>query len=111
MLNFEHFFTAVDHDPESISLVLATYLEEYHDAGTTFKHLFETKNWDELYLLAHSLKGILASFGADTITPILGTIEKQTQGGNATEVEWVDEACVLLADIQKQVGREQLKWG
>lgn len=106
MLNFEPFFTALGNDTESINLILTTYLEEYSDGDVIFKNLFDTQNWEELYIVAHSLKGILGNFGADDIIPILEKIEMQTQGGKPTEQVLIDQVSLLLTDIQVQIEKK-----
>lgn len=103
MINFKPFFTVLDNDAESINIVLGTYLEEYGDAHIQFKGLFDSQNWPELYLLAHSLKGILVNFGKQDIILVLEQIEAQTCKGEAVEKILVDKASVILPVIKKQV--------
>ncbi|MCP4325180.1 MAG: Hpt domain-containing protein [Alteromonadales bacterium] len=109
MINFEPFFAELDNDVESINIVLSTYLEEYEDGHVQVKELFDTQSWAELFILVHSLKGILANFGEQEIIPVLEEIEAQTQKNSATEQILVDKVCSILVQVQLQIKQELLK--
>ena len=106
MLNLKPFFAALDNDTESINLILTTYIEEYSDSDVIFKNLFDAQNWEELYIVAHSLKGILGNFGADEIIPILEKIEMQSQDGKPTDQKLINNVSILLVEIQNQIEKK-----
>ncbi len=65
MINFELLNQYMDNDVDIIIAVFSTYLEDYSDATEQLNEMFVQQNWPELYLMAHSLKGILEGFGED----------------------------------------------
>ncbi|MDF4991072.1 Hpt domain-containing protein [Vibrio parahaemolyticus] len=96
MINFELLNQYMDNDVDIIIAVFSTYLEDYSDAT-------EQLNWPELYLMAHSLKGILEGFGEDIAVVALEKIETSTRNNTAPECEDITIVSSELVTIKKQI--------
>ncbi len=106
MIDFSPFFKELDNNSESIQLVLEAFLEEYRDCQRTINQLYKEQNWPQLFMLAHSLKGILTSFGETEVSALLTNIETQSRvNGPVNEVD-INEICQLMPLVEFQVKRE-----
>ncbi|ARC95132.1 hypothetical protein B6A42_27370 (plasmid) [Vibrio coralliilyticus] len=108
MINFTSFFNELDNDVESIQVILMAYLEEYSDCQTMIMKLFQEQNWPQLFILAHTLKGILAGFGDTETTALLEIIESETKDGGPSNMQNITLLCKLLFFIQSQIEQELL---
>jgi HPt (histidine-containing phosphotransfer) domain-containing protein len=106
MIDFSPFFKELENNSESIQLVLEAFLEEYRDCQITINQLYKEQNWPQLFMLAHSLKGILTSFGETEVSALLTNIETQSRvNGPVNEVD-INEICQLMPLVEFQVKRE-----
>tara|TARA_Y100000588_G_scaffold175098_1_gene189217 strand:- start:20917 stop:21273 length:357 start_codon:yes stop_codon:yes gene_type:complete len=106
MIDFSSFFKELDNNSESIQLVLEAFLEEYRDCQVTINQLYKEQNWPQLFMLAHSLRGILTSFGETKVSTLLIKVETQSRvNGPVNEVD-INEICQLMPLVEFQVKRE-----
>ncbi|HAS6739156.1 TPA: Hpt domain-containing protein [Vibrio parahaemolyticus] len=103
MINFELLNQYMDNDVDIIIAVFSTYLEDYSDATEQLNEMFVQQNWPELYLMAHSLKGILEGFGEDIAVVALEKIETNTRDNTAPECEDITIVNNELVTIKKQI--------
>ncbi|TOG81558.1 Hpt domain-containing protein [Vibrio parahaemolyticus] len=103
MINFELLNQYMDNDVDIIIAVFSTYLEDYSDATEQLNKMFIQQNWPELYLMAHSLRGILECFGEDTAVVALEKIETSTRNNTAPECEDITIVNNELVTIKKQI--------
>ncbi|HCH5087739.1 hypothetical protein [Vibrio parahaemolyticus] len=105
MINFELLNQYMDNDVDIIIAVFSTYLEDYSDATEQLNEMFVQQNWPELYLMAHSLKGILEGFGfgEDIAVVALEKIETNTRNNTAPECEDITIVNNELVTIKKQI--------
>ncbi|EHK9577010.1 Hpt domain-containing protein [Vibrio parahaemolyticus] len=103
MINFELLNQYMDNDVDIIIAVFSTYLEDYSDATEQLNKMFVQQNWPELYLMAHSLKGILEGFGEDTAVVALEKIETSTRNNTEPECEDITIVSSELVTIKKQI--------
>lgn len=108
MLNFTAFFDDLNNDKETIQMILNLYLEEYADCHLRLRSLFEDQGWSELFILAHSLKGILQGFGETEIVPTLEAIEGETHNNEPASQHHIDLVCQKLPEIQAEI-KQQLQ--
>ncbi|MHA7588886.1 Hpt domain-containing protein [Vibrio harveyi] len=85
MINFEVLNTYMDNDVDIIFAVLSTYMEDYEDGLERINQLNAEQNWGDLFLLSHSLKGILSSFGEESAVTALSNIEEHTRDNIAPD--------------------------
>ncbi|MFL0858777.1 Hpt domain-containing protein [Vibrio parahaemolyticus] len=103
MINFELLNQHMDNDVDILIAVFSTYLEDYSDATEQLNKMFVQQNWPELYLMAHSLKGILEGFGEDTAVAALEKIETSTRNNTAPQCEDITIVNNELVTIKKQI--------
>lgn len=77
MIDLTNFFKQWENNSESIEVILTAYLDEYAEAETTLRTLFDAQNWGEIYIFSHSLKGLLVDFGEKDTSVILAEIEQK----------------------------------
>lgn len=106
MINFTPFFNDLDNDAESIQMILMTYLEEYSDSQAMFMKLYQEQNWPQMFILAHSLKGILVGFGETETTALLEIVEGETKDGAPATENNIAQLCKQLPAIQHQIEQE-----
>ncbi|PMH46578.1 histidine phosphotransferase [Vibrio sp. 10N.286.49.B3] len=103
MINFDILRSYLDNDDDIVEAVLMAYVEEHSESIDKLQLQFSTQNWSELFMTAHSLKGILASFGEDTAVDVLERIEGQTRDSIAPDDSDVAVVVTELGKINKQV--------
>ncbi|HCE3482142.1 TPA: Hpt domain-containing protein [Vibrio parahaemolyticus] len=103
MINFELLNKYMDNDVDILIAVFSTYLEDYSDATEQLNKMFVQQNWPELYLMAHSLKGILEGFGEDTAVAALEKVETSTRNNTAPQCEDITIVNNELVTIKKQI--------
>ena len=106
MINFTPFFNDLDNDAESIQMILMAYLKEYSDCHTMVMKLYQEQNWSQLFILVHSLKGILVGFGETETTTLLEVIESETKVGDPASEQNITLLCRQLPVIQCQIEQE-----
>ena len=79
MINFDVLNTYVDNDANIIFAVFTTYMEDYENGLERINQLNQEQNWPDLFLLSHSLKSVLSSFGEDSAVSALKNIEENTR--------------------------------
>ncbi|MFV8451861.1 Hpt domain-containing protein [Vibrio campbellii] len=79
MINFDLLNSYMDHDQQIIRAIFSAYMEDYSDGPERFNQLFSDEKWSDLFLLSHSIKSVLSSFGATTAVSTLINIEKFTR--------------------------------
>ncbi|AUI88290.1 hypothetical protein BS333_18285 [Vibrio azureus] len=103
MINFEELNRYMDNDPVIIQMVFLAYLEEYSDASNTIINLYNNESWSELFIFAHSLKGVLSSFGVDAVVERLKIIEASTNQHIAPSEDQILLVSEQLIDIKKKI--------
>ncbi len=106
MINFTPFFDELDNDTESIQMILMVYLEDYNDCHLKLRKLFDEKQWSELFILVHSLKGILDGFGEREVTAVLEQVEQETRNSAPASAQHIETICSQLPIIQAQIEQE-----
>ncbi|MGI9949270.1 Hpt domain-containing protein [Vibrio hyugaensis] len=103
MINFEVLNTYMDNDVDIIFAVFSTYMEDYEDGLDRINQLNAEQNWPELFLLSHSLKGILFSFGEEAAVSALGKVEEHTRDNIAPDTADIAIINKELVTINKQI--------
>ncbi|MEG3641506.1 PAS domain S-box protein, partial [Magnetococcus sp. PR-3] len=75
---------------------LAEVVEAYADATEQLKALITAQNWSELYMLSHTLKGVMANMGAQRLTRPLTRLEQAAKSEQQDEVELAWQATPQL---------------
>lgn len=103
MINFDVLNRYMDNDVDIIITVLSTYLEEHVDSLERINELYAKEDWTELQLLAHSLKGVLESFGEDTAVIALQEIDEDTRKNIAPDLSDITIVNRELLTINQQI--------
>lgn len=103
MIDFEVLRSYMDNDDDIIAAVLMAFLEEHEDGADKIQTLVNDQNWSELFITAHSLKGILASFGEVKAAEKLEVIEGLTRNGDAPNDEDIQFVIQELNVIKGQI--------
>ena len=98
-------------DNESLLDVVSLFLENTPAEIKQLHQLAKDKSWDELFRLAHKVKGAVAILQAVPIAKLLGSIEeKAREKKELSEIpEKVDKVVLLFADMEKQLRDVQKK--
>ncbi|WP_045376937.1 hypothetical protein [Vibrio campbellii] len=103
MINFQVLSTYMDNDVDIIFAVFSTYMEDYENGLERINHLNQQQNWPELFLLSHSLKSILASFGEESAVFALNNIEEHTRDNIAPDSGDLAIVNTELVKINQQI--------
>ncbi len=96
-------------DKESLLDVLDLFLENTPNQISELMQLGKTDQFDDIYKLAHKLKGALAMLQASRISELLGKIEADARERKETDkiLEKITEASRLFDQMQKQLVAEK----
>ncbi|KFA98852.1 Hpt domain-containing protein [Vibrio sp. ER1A] len=103
MIDFEVLRGYMDNDDDIIAAVFMAFIEEHEDGAEKIQTLFNEQNWSELFITAHSLKGILASFGETKAVEKLEAIEGLTRNSDAPNSEDIQFVVQELDVIKGQI--------
>ncbi|AYV20250.1 MULTISPECIES: Hpt domain-containing protein [Vibrio] len=103
MIDFEVLRGYMDNDDDIIAAVFMAFMEEHEDGAEKIQALFNEQNWSELFITAHSLKGILASFGETKAVEKLEAIEGSTRNSDAPNSEDIQFVVQELDVIKGQI--------
>lgn len=103
MIDFQALNEYFDHDEDTIQIIFMTYAEEYIDAPHKLTTLYQTKNWEQLFHLVHTLKGTLASFCERDAVPLLDSIERKTKNNTSPNVSEITELIHCLEMVNQQI--------
>jgi len=99
-------------DKDSLLDVLNLFLENTPNQIKELSELGTTEQYDDMYKLAHKLKGALAMLQASCISDILGKIEANARERKELDTiqEKITEVCTLFDQMQTQllVEKEQI---
>lgn len=96
-------------DKESLLDVLNLFLENTPNQIKELSALGTTDQYDDMYKLAHKLKGALAMLQASSISDILGRIEANARERKELDTikEKITEVCTLFDQMQTQLLAEK----
>ncbi|CAH0525620.1 Hpt domain-containing protein [Vibrio hippocampi] len=103
MIDFDILRSYMDNDDDIIEAVFMAFLEEHDDGAEKIQQLYNNKDWSELFITAHSLKGILASFGEAQAVEKLETIEGITRQNGEPNADDIDYVVKEIATIKQQI--------
>ncbi len=104
MIDFEVLRGYMDNDDDIIAAVFMAFMEEHEDGAEKIQTLFNEQNWSELFITAHSLKGILASFGETKVRrKNFEAIEGLTRNSDAPNSEDIQFVVQELDVIKGQI--------
>ncbi|MFA0085184.1 Hpt domain-containing protein [Vibrio sp. 10N.261.51.F12] len=103
MIDFDVLRSYMDNDEDIIAAVFMAFMEEHENGAETVLNLYQTQNWSELFITAHSLKGILASFGETKAVDKLEAIEGMTRNNEAPDVEDINLVVAEMQVVKNQI--------
>ncbi|MCL9775826.1 Hpt domain-containing protein [Vibrio methylphosphonaticus] len=103
MIDFEVLRGYMDNDEDIIAAVFMAFMEEHENGSETLQNLYQSQNWSELFITAHSLKGILASFGETKAVDKLEAIEGTTRNNESPNAEDIDFVVKEMQVIKNQI--------
>jgi HPt (histidine-containing phosphotransfer) domain-containing protein len=103
MIDFDVLRSYMDNDEDIIAAVFMAFMEEHENGADKIQSLYNDQNWSELFITAHSLKGILASFGETKAVDKLEAIETATRGGDAPQLADIQFVIQELEVIKDQI--------
>ncbi|MGF1750391.1 MULTISPECIES: Hpt domain-containing protein [Vibrio] len=103
MIDFEVLRSYMDNDEDIIAAVFMAFMEEHENGAETVQHLYQTQNWSELFITAHSLKGILASFGETKAVDKLEAIEGTTRNNESPNADDINFVVAEMQVIKNQI--------
>ncbi len=103
MINFDVLREYMDNDEEIILAVFQAYIEEHEKSAEAIDTLYAEQDWPQLFITAHSLKGILASFGEEQTVTRLEKIETMSRSNAAPDKTDIDAVVEQLNHIKHQI--------
>ena len=103
MIDFSSFFEDLDNDSESIILVLSAFLDEYSNCQAKINHLYKNERWGKLFMLIHSLKGMLLSLGESELVYLLDEIENACKSNKLIQKSDIEDVCLKFAKVEFQI--------
>ncbi|MGR5286502.1 Hpt domain-containing protein [Vibrio maritimus] len=103
MIDFDVLRSYMDNDEDIIAAVFMAFMEEHENGADKIQSLYNEQNWSELFITAHSLKGILASFGETKAVDKLEAIETATRGGDTPQLADIQFVIQELEVIKNQI--------
>ncbi|USD61609.1 MULTISPECIES: Hpt domain-containing protein [Vibrio] len=103
MIDFDVLRSYMDNDEDIIAAVFMAFMEEHENGAEKIQSLYNEQNWSELFITAHSLKGILASFGEGKAVEKLEAIEGTTRNGEAPQADDIQFVIQELGVIKGQI--------
>ncbi|MGR5094502.1 Hpt domain-containing protein [Vibrio maritimus] len=103
MIDFDVLRSYMDNDEDIIAAVFMAFMEEHENGAEKIQSLYDEQNWSELFITAHSLKGILASFGEAKAVERLEAIEGTTRNGEAPQADDIQFVIQELGVIKGQI--------
>ncbi|MFA7240210.1 MAG: response regulator [Sulfuricellaceae bacterium] len=98
--------------PKLYLQMLAMFAGDYADCNNTFTHYFANAQWAEAERLAHTLKGLAGTLGANDVQPLAGDLERHCKARQADAADAALAALMpllapLLAALQQHFAGEQ----
>jgi HPt (histidine-containing phosphotransfer) domain-containing protein len=78
-------------------------MEEHDTSAETIGTLYAVQDWQQLFITAHSLKGILASFGEEQTVVRLEKIESISRSHAAPDKADIEAVVKELHHIKSQI--------
>lgn len=103
MIDFDVLRSYMDNDEDIIAAVFMAFMEEHENGADKIQSLYNEQNWSELFITAHSLKGILASFGETKAVDKLEAIETATRVGDTPQLADIQFVIQELEVIKNQI--------
>ncbi|MGF1700558.1 Hpt domain-containing protein [Photobacterium makurazakiensis] len=103
VFDIQHILDSMDNDYESVGMLLEIFLEEHADDGEKVKRALDAGDLSKVQLIAHSLKGVAGSLGAQQLKAVTEHIEHTvSQGGRITH-EDCQRLNVIIAKVELEI--------
>ncbi|MGF1683369.1 Hpt domain-containing protein [Photobacterium minamisatsumaniensis] len=103
VFDMQHILDSMDNDYESVGMLLEIFLEEHADDGEKLKRALDTGDLSKVQLIAHSLKGVAGSLGAQQLRAVTEHIEHSArQGGQITHEDCL-QLNVIIAKVELEI--------
>lgn len=97
-------------DKEIVSEIITIYIDEYPDRMVKLHDVIKSGNLDQVYKIAHSLKGVTANFFDKESEELARTIEEKGRSGDGSGLEDLfvklkastDKLVIDLAELKKE---------
>lgn len=107
MINLSNFYQDLDNDKDCIIAVLELFISEYENIADSYLEYHNSQQWDKIYIISHSLRGVLEGFGESNLILLLQRIELQTSKNKPiTNIEIqdiVEQLSQILAFIKEEI--------
>lgn len=103
MIDFSSFFEDLDNDNESIILVLSAFLDEYGNYQEKINYLYKNERWGNLFMIIHSLKGMLLSLGESDLVYLLDSIENAYKSNKPIQKSDIADICLKFTKVELQI--------
>ncbi len=83
--------------------LLVQFVEFYKDMGSSYRKVVENGELDEATRIAHTLKGLAASIGADQLAESAKSLELAHRAGVLRQPELAEHCFAMLAQVQNML--------
>ncbi|MGF1723391.1 Hpt domain-containing protein [Photobacterium nomapromontoriensis] len=94
IFNAAYLLDSMDGDHESVIMILDVFLDEHIEDGKKFRQALIEEDRDKAQMIVHSLKGVSASLGVESLKDIAEQLENDIRDG----VEQLQPLCRQLDD-------------
>ncbi|PSW21047.1 Hpt domain-containing protein [Photobacterium sanctipauli] len=108
VFDIQHILDSMDNDHESVAMLLEIFLEEHADDGEKLKRYLDAGDLTQVKLVAHSLKGVAGSLGAQQLRAVTEYIEHTVSEGGQIDRTDCQQFITAIAKVELEI-TEHLK--
>lgn len=103
MINIDQLNTRLGNNTAIVEKVLGIFVTQYGAGNEVFEGPISTGNTEEVYHLAHSIKGALANMCAEEDAAAAAKIESVARDGSIPDAALVSDMEQRIQDINTQI--------
>lgn len=103
MIDMEGLSARLGNNATIVEKILDIFVTQYGNKPSVFGDSIASGNTEEIYHLAHSIKGALANMCAEEDAAAAGAIESAARDGNIPEESLVADMEKRIRDINEQI--------
>lgn len=103
MIDIDALNTRLGNNAAIVDKILGIFTKQYDNGSPVFESAITSGNTEEIYHLAHSLKGALASMCADEDAQTAAEIEAAARNGAIPDAQLVSDMESRISAINAQI--------
>lgn len=103
MIDIEKLSARLGNNQAIVEKIMGIFITQYDTGAPVFGAIVESGNTEEIYHLAHSLKGALANMCAEEDAAAAAEIEMVARGGEIPDASLISAMEQRVQDINAQI--------